>query len=291
VLDERDLQSHPAVRFFDSAAQHYQSKHYGAVRSFMTVRQERVLQFIEQLALPRGARVLDAGCGPGYLVQRLATSGLQVWGLDAAKNMLEAARARTAGAQLEFPVTLDLGSIEHLPYRDESFDLVCSTGVIEYLEKDTGALSEMFRVLRPGGHLILPVTNIWSPINWLDFLLESLKRRDTLRRAFNVPWQRLGGKPVLPRHFRVRRHHPGHFRASLASIGFEIEDSTYFYFLPWPHPVDQLLPATSAAVGRPLERLGKSWIGLLAEGYLALAVKPVRAAVVVTRTSEQAARI
>jgi ubiquinone/menaquinone biosynthesis C-methylase UbiE len=263
-------QSDPAVRFFDTTARDYESRHYGeAVRSFMTVRQERVLEFVDSLGLPPGARVLDAGCGPGYLLDALARRGFRVCGLDAADGMLHCARTRLGGAAAGF----SQGSIEHLPFADGVFDLVCSTGVIEYLERDTVALAEMTRVLRSGGHLIVPVTNRWSPINWFDFLIESLKRRETFRRSFNAVWTRFGRQPVLPRHFKVRQHGPAEFRASLHQAGIRLVDDVYFHFLPWPHPLDQFFPRATAVIGSKMERLGKSWLGPMAEGYLVRAVK------------------
>jgi len=264
-----------AVRFFDASARDYETRHYGAsVRSFMTVRLARVLELVDTLQLPRGARVLDAGCGPGYLVDALASRGFRVCGLDAAEGMLQSARARLLEANPEFPALFERGSIEHLPYRDETFDLVCSTGVMEYLETDAVALGEFARVLRPGGHAVLPITNSLSPINWFDFVIESLKRRDLLRNAFNRVWTRLGNRPVLPRHFKVRRQHPARFRVALAAAGFELEDAAYFYFLPWPHPVDQFLPTLSALVGRRMERLARSPVGAIAEGYITRVKKP-----------------
>jgi SAM-dependent methyltransferase len=264
----------PAVRFFDSTAGAYQAKHYGdSVRSFMTVRQERVMEFVAGLGLPRGARVLDAGCGPGFLLAALAERGFRVSGVDAARGMIQGARARLEAAAPPYPAQLGLGSIERLPFRESAFDLVCSTGVIEYLQDDALALAEMHRVLRVGGYLVLSITNLWSPVNWLDFAVESAKRCAPLLRAFNSVWERLGRRPVAPRYFKVRRHAPGRFRAALSDGGFRLEDATYFHFLPWPGPFNQLFPGASARLGRRMERYGRSRIGPIAEGYLALASK------------------
>src|SRR6185436_20141247 len=108
---------------------------------------------------------------------------------------------RLRAADPTFPFSLTLGNIEKLPYPDASFDLVLSTGVIEYLRHDATVLREMSRVLRPGGYLILPVTNLWSPVNYLDFFVEFLKRQEWFRRPFNIFWQKLGHGPLLSRHF------------------------------------------------------------------------------------------
>ncbi|MGQ0702383.1 MAG: class I SAM-dependent methyltransferase [Gemmatimonadales bacterium] len=263
---------HP-VQFFDSIAREYDSKHYGTPTSnFMTLRQDRVLEFVDSLGLPRGAKVLDAGCGPGHLVQALVARGLRVCAIDAAGRMVAIARARFDEAFPSYPPAFHRGSIEELPYRESAFDLVCSTGVIEYLAGDDRLLGEAYRVLRPGGHLILSVTNRWSPINWLDFMLEFLKRRPTVRGSANRLLERTG-QPVRARPFKVRRHTPSRFRATLARAGFQLENAVYFHFLPWPHPFDRLFPTVSASLGSKLERFGKSWIGPLAEGYLTHSVK------------------
>jgi ubiquinone/menaquinone biosynthesis C-methylase UbiE len=264
--------------FFDSHVEDYEAKHYaGEVRSFMTVRQERVLQFVDELKLPRGAHVLDAGCGPGYLLEALARRGLQAYGMDAAAGMLRSAQVRLDAARPAFPVSLEQGNIERLPYADASFDLVCSTGVIEYLKQDATMLREVLRVLRPGGSLVLPVTNLWSPVNYLDFFIEFMKRRDWFVRPFNAVWQRLGHGPLIPRHFSVRRHSPAALRQSLTAAGLVLRDEVYFYFLPWPRPFDRIFPRATARMERWLARFGRSWIGPMAEGYLTVSSKPVTA--------------
>ncbi|MGH8520586.1 MAG: methyltransferase domain-containing protein [Gammaproteobacteria bacterium] len=261
--------------FFDENVGDYEAKHYGAqVRSFMMVRQTRILEVVDSLGLPRGAKALDAGCGPGYLLEALARRGFQVYGLDAAEGMVRSTRARLTAANPEYSCTLEVGNIEKLPFGNKTFDLVCSAGVIEYLREDRTVLGELFRVLRPSGALILPVTNFWSPVNYLDFFVEFLKRQRWFLRPFNAVWRRLGHRPVLSRHFRVRRHRPANLMRSLAEAGFVLRDQVYFYFLPWPRPLDRLFPKATAAVERSLEPYGRSWIGTFAEGYLTLSIKP-----------------
>lgn len=272
TLDERVSARGDAVGFFDESAEDYEQKHYTAgARSFMTVRQGRVLEFVDRAGLAAGAPVLDAGCGPGYLVEQLARRGYRVSAMDAAEGMLRQAKARAEAAKPTHPVQFSQGDIEKLPYADASFDLVCSTGVIEYLEGDATVLAEFRRVLRPGGHLVLPVTNVWSPANWLDVVVEPLKRQSWFRVPFNAVWERLGQPPVLPRHFRVRKHRPSAFRAALAAAGFTLVDDVYFHFLPWPRPLDRLAPSLTRALGERMERRARSGIAPLGEGYLVLA--------------------
>jgi ubiquinone/menaquinone biosynthesis C-methylase UbiE len=261
--------------FFDQNVADYEAKHYGhGVRTFMTVRQRRVMELVDELNLSRGATVLDAGCGPGYLLEALARRGFQVSGMDGSKGMLESAELRLRAAQPSFAFTLKQGDIEHLPFEDAQFDLVLSTGVIEYLTGDATVLREMFRVLRPGGHLVLPVTNVWSPVNAFDGIIEFLKRQAWFRRPFNLVWERLGHGTLLPRNFRVRKHRPASFRRSLATAGFALQEDLYFHFLPCPRPFERLLPNLSNRIGEWMdEHLARSGFGVLGEGYLTLSAK------------------
>ena len=263
--------------FFDRNVADYEAKHYGhGVRTFMTVRQRRVIELVDELNLPRGAAALDAGCGPGYLLEALVRRGFQVSGMDGSDGMLQSAEVRLRAAQPEFPFTLKQGDIERLPFDDAQFDLVLSTGVIEYLQGDATVLREMHRVLRPGGHLVLPVTNVWSPVNAFDTIIEFLKRQAWFRRPFNLVWERLGHGALLPRNFRVRRHRPAFFRHSLAQAGFTLKEDLYFHFLPCPRPFERLLPDLSNRIGEWMdEHLARSGFGVLGEGYLTLSAKTV----------------
>jgi len=98
-----------------------------------------------------GKRVLDAACGPGLYAAELIRLGAQVVGFDQSPRMVEICRARAA--QGEFRVH-DLGDpIGWLP--DGSVDVALCALAIEYVDDRVGALSELRRVLRPGGALVL----------------------------------------------------------------------------------------------------------------------------------------
>jgi len=262
-------------RFFNENVPDYEEKHYGKTgRTFMTVRQERVLELIDGLKLQPGIKALDAGCGPGYLLTELAKRQFQMSGMDGAEEMLKSAATRVDSLPPAYPADFKQGDIEALPYDNESFDLVVSTGVIEYLKDDIRVLADMYRVLKPGGYLVLPVTSALSPINYLDFLIEILKRQDWFRNTLNVVLGKVGLGPILPRHFKVRKHVPAAFRNSLQQARFTLLDSVYFYFLPLPRPFDKVLPKLCPQIGAKMEPLGRTPLGFLGEGYLVLARKP-----------------
>jgi ubiquinone/menaquinone biosynthesis C-methylase UbiE len=187
--------------------------------------------------------------------------------------MLQQAR-RVLGE--EFPaqrVALLRASIEQLPFASDCFDLVASAGVLEYLDADAPAIAELARVLKPGGHLLLPITNAWSPAGWLDPPIEWLKRRASFLAAVNALRRGVGAAELRARHFRVRKQTRAALHAELQKAGMSIQAECYFHFLPWPRPLDKLLPGLSTAIGSRMEPLGETWLGPLGEGHLSLARK------------------
>ncbi|KSU67666.1 class I SAM-dependent methyltransferase [Arthrobacter sp. NIO-1057] len=102
-----------------------------------------------------GRRILDIGCGAGPLTEQLLRRGAQVSGFDASTAMIDLARERL-GTQADLKVAR-LG--EALPYPNDSFDDAVASLVFHYLPDWTLALSEVRRVLKPGGRLILSVNH------------------------------------------------------------------------------------------------------------------------------------
>lgn len=101
---------------------------------------------LEWLGAQPGERILDLGCGDGQLSVRIAAAGAQVQGFDASPQMAAAARSRG--------VAVDEGSAERLPYPDASFDAVFSNAALHWMRDQDGMMSEVRRVLKPGGRFV-----------------------------------------------------------------------------------------------------------------------------------------
>jgi SAM-dependent methyltransferase len=109
-----------------------------------------------RLIRPRpGARLLDAGCGPGTDVVALAPRVLPggcVVELDLSTRMVELARERHAGVE---GVEFRLGSVERIPFADGYFDAARAMRTLQYLDDPLPALRELARVTRPGGRVVV----------------------------------------------------------------------------------------------------------------------------------------
>ncbi len=125
--------------------------------------QERRLRMIREAAPPLApgtARVLENGCGLGVYVEKLrhALRTPSVFGLE-----YDFERAAEAGWRNP-PSLVVCAAGEHLPYPDNSFDLILSNEVIEHVQDDGAAAAEMVRTLRPGGRIVLFAPNRWYPV-------------------------------------------------------------------------------------------------------------------------------
>jgi SAM-dependent methyltransferase len=111
------------------------------------------------LGVQAGDAVLDAGCGPGEHSIRVARDGCLVHGIDLSHPVLEEAQHRVQKAGLEGKIRFEYGDLTNLDIDDESYKYVFSWGVIIHIPELERALSELARILKPGGRLALYTTN------------------------------------------------------------------------------------------------------------------------------------
>jgi ubiquinone/menaquinone biosynthesis C-methylase UbiE len=107
---------------------------------------------------PAPRRILDVGCGTGYLLRQLAArvpAAAELAGLDAAPAMIETAREMAGMAARDGRLRFTAGVAEQLPYPGEAFDLVVSTTSFDHWADQQAGLTECARVLAPAGQLVL----------------------------------------------------------------------------------------------------------------------------------------
>lgn len=109
---------------------------------------------LDRLGARPGERVLEVGTGTGQNALRLASAGVHYVGVDLAAGMLRIARSRLAAAGRS-DVPLALADAHALPFQDDQFDRVMHVGAVNSFRDPERALSEMARVAKPGGMLLL----------------------------------------------------------------------------------------------------------------------------------------
>jgi ubiquinone/menaquinone biosynthesis C-methylase UbiE len=152
--------------FFDRVEQH----RYSEYAAWMP----RLMEF-EKFS---GARLLEVGCGMGTDLLQFARGGARCTGIDLTPRSVEITRHRFRlyGADGDFMIS----DGERLPFRDESFDVVYSNGVLHHTPDTEGAIREVHRVLRPAGVAKIMLYHRNSLNYWVEIVL----RRGLLRLEF-----------------------------------------------------------------------------------------------------------
>lgn len=116
----------------------------------------------EIVACGRTGRMLDLGCGPGYLSLEIIkqSTGITIIGVDLSRALVKTARANAATAGLAHRIQFEVGNAAKVRFEDDTFDMVLSTGMFHSLKKPLKVLDEIYRVLKKGG-----VAWIYDPAN------------------------------------------------------------------------------------------------------------------------------
>jgi SAM-dependent methyltransferase len=118
----------------------------------------------------RDRAVLEVGCGAAVDLARFARGGARATGVDVAASAIELARTNFAQQGLQGDLRVADG--EHLPFTDDTFDLVYAHGVVQYTPDPQRLVDECRRVLKPGGQAIFQVYN---RVSWLNALSQVMK--------------------------------------------------------------------------------------------------------------------
>ncbi|HEY5649747.1 MAG TPA: methyltransferase domain-containing protein [Nitrospiria bacterium] len=166
---------------------------------------------IDKAEVREGHRVLDIGSGTGYPAipaAELAGDSGEVIGIDIAEDMLEVAR-RKAGAKNLSNISFKAEGCEKLSFDDASFDAVTTRYCLMFLPHVDATLSEMLRVLKPGGRA---AGLVWAAPERNPFITLAT---GVLKGFIDIP----APDPALPGIFALAK--PGDLQSRMASAGFE----------------------------------------------------------------------
>ncbi len=167
---------------------------------------------MKQLALSPGERVLDIGCGPGFLCESIAAavgSDGAVTGIDISSDLIALCKTRNPPKWLSYAV----GDATQIAQPDASFDVVVCTQVAEYVPDVDRVLAEAFRVLKPGGRAVIVATD-WDAVVWHS---EKPERMAAVMKS----WESHCAHPRLPRSLSNR----------FVRAGFRVDGATVFPIL------------------------------------------------------------
>lgn len=119
------------------------------------------MNLIRQYIELRGKRILDVGCGVGMYVQRFRQFSDDVYGVDIDPDKVAQASAWLPNVQVS--------PAETLPYDDRAFDVILLNEVIEHVDDDRQTIAEAYRVLAPGGHIVIYAPNRLYPFETHGF--------------------------------------------------------------------------------------------------------------------------
>jgi ubiquinone/menaquinone biosynthesis C-methylase UbiE len=241
--------------FFDGEASRYLRERYLSPTCDQFAYQTRKRLALELLGGGPG-RVLDIGAGPGVMTADLCARGYEVYALDASLEMLRESQHRMGAGPGK--VHLIEGCLPDLPFGSETFDAALCVGVLAYLDNPIVGLREIRRVVRPGGVVILQVSNALCPTGRLHSVLRRWYRR--AGEAF--------GRPAYPHlEIRLRQFRPGPLWRSLESVALRPDVVAFYDFRP---PLLQwIMPKTALAATRWFQRFEYSKsVRCLAEGII-----------------------
>lgn len=160
---------------------------------------------------PEG-RILDIGTGPGRLLLRLheQSQKVQLVGLDISPSMVAHARRNVARAGFSDSIDIGEGSASKMPFPNDSFDAVVSTGSIHHWKDPIAGLNEIFRVLKPGCHALVYDIVSDTPKHVLDETAQKFGRLRVMLfwlHAFEEPFLSQRSFELLARSTPFRESH------------------------------------------------------------------------------------
>jgi demethylmenaquinone methyltransferase/2-methoxy-6-polyprenyl-1,4-benzoquinol methylase len=193
--------------------------HYDRVNRLMTFGQDKVWRKNVRGHAVKGMKILEVGCGPGSFAEDLV--GLDVTCLDPSAEMLRVAKKRVDGARKERgegPAKYVEAIAESIPLPDDTFDRVfCLFSFRDFQDKKKG-LEEIFRVLKPGGQLVICDAGKANWLHglagriWMGTVVQIIARFVTKKK--DHPWK---GLAKTYSYYGTN----GYYRKMMKEVGFE----------------------------------------------------------------------
>lgn len=215
----------------DFSVEHYTEEYFDSL-SEGYIKGEKNNKFSTILELAgdiKGLKILDTGCGTGFISRLFIDNGGKVYSVDFSANALNKAREYHKSK-----LSLLQGDVFILPFKAHSFHIIVANDLIEHLYDGEEFLREVYRVLKPGGRFIINTDNARYQriLGWyvkLRAVLKSIESLD-IKRSY---WA-LIAKPKIfaldeeSRHIKI--YSPKELRKILLQSGFKVKKIDTFFF-------------------------------------------------------------
>ena len=257
------------ANFWNTEAKVYSGQHDS--KKIYPMQEIRNKYIIDLFDMEPGKHI-DIGCGPGYtLIPLLQKGWTDVQGLDISDEMLKRAKENITEAGFDSDnMPFQIGNIEKLPFEDNTFDTVACVAVVEYLQEDEKALSELSRILKPGGTLVIVVRNkrcLYRLCDAFRFLRSNVRTKLNSKKFEGMEFKDGNG-------IWYKKHCPSQFKKDLKANGLIQNAFRYFHYYMTPVPIENVLGRVSASFAVKLEALNSRPISkYMASGYIVRCTK------------------
>jgi len=201
------LESRIGYRFVLGGTRHFGFYVPGTYWPFPIGKALRAMEdnLISTLGLEKGSKVLDAGCGAGFVAIHLAEEGYRVHGIDVVDHHIVKAQRNVKTRGLERRITITKGDYHHLDaFLDDSFDGAYTMETFVHATDPEAAVAEFYRVIRPGGSIAM------YEYDHVDFSTQTAEVRDS--------WTTINKHTSMPTNDRSQQ---GVLKSILEEVGFE----------------------------------------------------------------------
>ena len=246
------MQENKVKEFFDKNSRewdrNYESKSNNLTSWYLKNRKKIVLSMFDF----RKSKVLEVGCGTGIFSVEILKRGNKLWGIDISPKMIKEAKKKVKNEGLK--AVFSTGDICNLKFQNNFFDTVVVIGVMSYIEEDDKAFSELSRVLKKGGILIITVGNKYSP----DYLS---------RKFFNFFLKHLKSNKLIFQNIQTKAYSQREINQILEENNFDVIDYANYNYKFFPF--HKILPSLFVYLSKKIHPKSK-FSALSAEKILKL---------------------
>ena len=255
-MNGRQSEASDVRAYFDQESPHYLDERYCRTGCDQLSYQNRRRLALEFLGSGPG-RLIDIGSGPGVLSGDVVARGFTLYEVDFALEMLRESRRRLQQSQGRARVSFIEAQLPTLPFAEASFDAATCIGVFAYLADPAPSLREIRRILKPGGVLVMQVSNALCP---------AARLHSVLRRAYRRVAETLGGRRYPHLRMRLASFRLPPLRRILQRERFYVDSWAHYDFRP--PLLEWIAPSAALRTATWCQRFERSSVGLIAEGIV-----------------------